>query len=221
MKPLCLIAVGLLSFFSASTTLAAKKYDFLNKSIMGDFSEADTASLRQTVGTLLNSEQDAKTVYWRGENGLQGKMQVALSYQSGAQDCRRVRFLFLNAKQKKEHYQFDLCRKEDATWQIQDTPLRYFSKADNESLKSSIDQVLNQNSVGQPISWNSSDHKKGGMIVANKSFQWQAQTCREVAISVYDEQNRQANGRYVFCLEPENEWQRNIDAELHMQEQGQ
>ncbi|WP_096086127.1 hypothetical protein [Agaribacterium haliotis] len=209
--------VLLLSVLPCSQALAYGKYQFLNRSVFGSMSKTDADSLRQAVGTMLSEDKEQQVYYWNSEKDLQGKMKVVLKYRSDGNECRRVRFLFVNEFQKRERYQFDLCQI-DGQWKYREQPLRYFNEQELTLMEQSIDEALSHSLPGEPNSWSTPERGSGGMLVPEATIRWQSLSCRRAALSIYDAKGRHASGSYVFCQQPDGQWQRNIDAEQELEE---
>lgn len=191
---------------------ASKKYEFLSRSVFGSFNKEDTDSLRKAVGEMLDHSADRTVSYWESKDGLQGRMKATVSYKSDGLPCRRVKFEFINKQQRRERYQFDLCKNENG-WKIRETPLRYFTQSDSQALESNITYTLNDEAIGLPHTWKAPSTGVGGVVVAEKVQTWQGKKCRAAALSVFDKKDRTASGRYVFCFTERDGWTRSIEAE--------
>lgn len=190
---------------------SAAKLDFLKDSVLVDLNEADHQSFRLTANKTLETVKDKETVFWQGESGVKGKMQAQFSYESDGIPCRKVRFAFQNIKKHTEAYKFDICKTE-GRWQIATTPASSFTKADWQSFEKELVYSLNTIINGNPVSWAAPSSRVSGVIVPLTAETKNSQTCRNVAISLFDRKGRTSDGQYRFCQQNDLSWERDTTA---------
>ncbi|WP_421863576.1 hypothetical protein [Motiliproteus sp.] len=205
----------LLSFFvltsTGSISLAqAGNLLFLSNSVLTDLDPKDADSLRAELQSSLEQAQDFEIRHWQSEfSDLQARIQPLVSYQKDQQQCRQVRIRIVRSQGKGERYQFDYCRGAER-WDISYTPASSFGSDDWELLQRTVQRALNDNTDGQPSSWANHKSKHSGVVVPSASMMNGGERCRQTAITIFDSHGKSSNGSYLFCLQPDGDWQRRL-----------
>ncbi len=193
-----------------SSSVQAARYDYLSKSVLGEFNPEDVVSFRARVAYMLENEAEHETVMWAGPSGLKGKMRIEVGYEADGIPCKRLRFAFLNRHENKEFYKVDVC-KQAGNWQIMETPFASFSEEEVELLHQQVSLALEEGETDHPISWSFPPKQSGGVVVPFDAMTINGKGCRRAAISIYDKSGRSSGGTYLFCQTDEKEWQREVE----------
>lgn len=202
--------IGLLSTLCLSA--AAANFNFLKDSVLARFSEQDAEEFIAFVAKNLNNTDDKQVAVWQSSHSkLQGKLKVDFSYYSNDMPCRRALFLITDQQRPTERFQFEVCKSKSG-WQIQETAARNLTESDWQMQRATGDRALAYPGEGQPFSWRNPKTKNSGVITPLELETVDGQTCRLVAITIFDRKGHSSNGNYLMCQE-NGEWHRKITAD--------
>ena len=200
-----IVAIALTMGFAQVSS--AGVLDFLYDSILAKFSPEEIVSFKAAINKSLNTAPDKKVITWHSDTSLlSGKILPKLSYSNGGVPCRRTLFLLSENGQRKAHYRFDICQV-DAEWQVMQSPVSKFEKAEVIALQDVLVSVLNQTDFNQSKAW--SDGKSGNSAMIT-TLTTEKNSCREVAISLTASNGRSSSGTYLFCKENDGSWKRQL-----------
>ena len=158
----------------------------------------------------LDQDVDMAIRQWQAESGkLSARIQPLVSYQQDGTDCRQARVRLDHSDRRGERFQFDFCRNNNG-WDISYTPASSFNNDDWSILQQTVQRTLNDNQAGQPSSWTNHKTKHSGVVVASDNEMNGGKRCRQTAISIFDHNGRASNGSYLFCLQQDGSWQRQL-----------
>ena len=187
----------------------ADNYSLIGNSIFSELNQEDSDSLKAFVREALSEVSDKNTIRWHGANSVMGEIQPEFTYTSNNNTCRRIRIELNRSDRKPELYKFDIC-KAVTGWEIAVTPASFFTDSDWQRLRDEIKDTLEHAADGQPVSWVVQSTKAAGAIVPLSTEEIDGQTCRRVAISIFDPNGHTFDGRYLFCRNKSNEWLRHV-----------
>ncbi len=198
-----LLAFPLLCLTCLTFNVQAINLEFLNQSVLTEFTEEETNKFIQFVGEQLTALKDHETASWRsGSNQIQGKIKVMFSYAAGDKACRRLRILLKGETGKVEPFQHDVCFI-DKKWEIQDTHINDYSDSDKARLKKNLNTTLSKPLKTGPFTWyNPQTGNTGSSIVISEGDGG----CRQVALSTHTKSGKSLSGTYEFCKTPEGIW---------------
>lgn len=203
-------AILVLCLVVFTSTVHAANMRFLKDSVLTEFSAAEIQDFKQFIRQSLDTLEDQKIVTWKASSGpLKGKFKAKFTYQSNGLTCRRSLLLISNGKSR-EPFKFDIC-KSGEQWAIQNTPAKSFNSSDWKLLRASVEQALDNPDIALPLSWHNQKTGNSGSHVVLTSETQQGQSCRTIAVTIFDNSGRSSNGVYTMCKDKNAEWKRKIE----------
>ena len=185
-----------------SITAQASGLRFLNNTVLASLSEEEVTSFRGVIRQTLNDSPDAKLINWQSPTGKKaGKILPKFSYETNGVQCRRTLFQVSEIEGRKENYRFDICQNTQG-WEVVAAPKK-MSKQNHDLASAFLNNVLDQQELGQPASWVGVDNEHSAVVVPLSD----SDGCRIAAISLSDNEGRRLDGQYRFCKAQEGEWQ--------------
>lgn len=202
------LLLAFMTFFSLPAY--AVNFNFLRDSVITQFNDTEAQEFRQFIGKRLDEAKDQDVHVWRSPQSARiGKLRIKFSFEQNNTPCRRTQFI-LEDKNKKDQYQFDICQLNDQ-WRIEETAARNLTETDWELMRDTGDQALTQSIIGAPFSWHNPKTNNAGVITVTSATNHKHQDCRQLAITIFDNQRQSSNGNYLMCRQKAGEWQRVIN----------
>lgn len=181
---------------------------FLNDSVFSEFDKDELTDFKAFVGDKLNTLADTEKAAWYSKtSSLKGRIMPKFTHSVAGSTCRRTLFLLVGEGKNSDIYTFDVCKISDQ-WKLMHTPAADLKKTDWEILQATGLEALNLPVSGEPISWFNQATRNSGVFVPNET---DSNGCRALAISITNRDGISSNGKYLFCKNATNAWERVID----------
>jgi surface antigen len=192
--------------FSLSQLCVAQAPSFWRTSILADLTEAEVVSFKATIKEALDKSPDADVIEWSSPSGsIAGKIRPRYTYESNGLTCRRTAFQVSEGltQGRKENYRFDICKGPEG-WGVYSTPI-HFSEIERPQLDTFVQQALEHEDLGQPVSWLGKESGITVVVVTLSPLQT-SDDCRLVAASFSTGDGHSVTGQYRFCENADKQW---------------
>ena len=202
-----LLILLLFSCYAVVAQAGSGAWGWLTDSIVSEFDKEDSESFKAFVREHIATLGDKEKASWKSENNeFRGIIKPEVSYELDGIPCRQVKFALKGKNDRTNISKFDVCKRDDQ-WKIVRSPLTSFEKEDWESLKTELEQVLNQGEDGFPVTWSMRKTGVTGTIVPLNQHKYKGMSCRDTAISVANSNGHTASGHYTLC-KTDGQWER-------------